>query len=122
MTAGAPVPQSFKQYLESAARKGYWADTFLLRALASRIGHPLIVWKWVPGSGTWTRGVVAPWFKDEYAQGSRKAKPICLVLYKDHFQALVHEAKEEPPPSLDSGDKTARACQLERCRAQKCAK
>ena len=76
MTAGAPVPQTFKQYLGSAARKGYWADTFLLRALASRVGHPLIVWKWVPASGTWTRGVVAPWFKDGYAQGARKAKPI----------------------------------------------
>ena len=97
MTAGAGVPGSFNQYSEACARKGYWADTFMLHALACRIGRPIIIWKWASETKSWCRGVVAPWYRDGFAQGARQSKPICLLLSDGHFQALVHETKADPP-------------------------
>ena len=63
MTAGTGVPWTFKQYTEACARKRYWADTFMLHALACRIGRPIVIWKWASETNSWCREVVAPWYR-----------------------------------------------------------
>ena len=86
---GLPEPETFADYLMSAARRNFWMDGLLMNALAHRLGRVIITFVWKEADGGWQRHVVAPKFIDKYAQGTKDFQPVCLLLSGHHYRALV---------------------------------
>lgn len=66
--AGAVLPaQTFDEYLNLVSKQSFYADGFLLQALATKIKSDLVIWTWVEDSEYWQRlfhcrWEKAPWF------------------------------------------------------------
>ena len=95
---GLPEPDTFSDYLMSAARRNFWMDGLLMNALAHRLGRVIITFVWKESDAGWQRHVVAPRFVNSVAQGSKDHQPICLLLSGGHFRALVPKTSNTTIP------------------------
>ena len=71
-----PTPdleEAWENYVETMSLPDTWIDGIALKALSTRIGVPLIIWKLK--DGVWLRTTLAPQFRDYIALGKKIASP-----------------------------------------------
>ena len=69
-----PTPdleEAWENYVETMSLPDTWIDGIALKALSTRIGVPLIIWKLK--DGVWLRTTLVPQFRDYIALGKKIA-------------------------------------------------
>ena len=108
--AGLPAPKSFQDFLGQASQRTYWANNFLIQAVASRTGIPIVIWSLEETKAsddsepvrTWFRSVFSPKFQSGFAVSKVEHPGVVLVLRNKHYKALLppKDNKTIPKPWL----------------------
>jgi hypothetical protein len=88
-------PKTFEEYLELAAMKKFYADGWLIQALAISLKTDIIVWK--HHNEVWERYVI---LGSREGQDRSKRTPICLTLKDVHYRCLLKPQHDSPIPEF----------------------